>query len=92
MDAVSFAIGPNRCQPSSLFLIVAAVIHLLIHHAVRFFAAIPVAMTVSFFFLYLCIVCVVPMVGKGIVPAKAAKMAEKSVTLMTEKLINIKVR
>ena len=29
---------------------------------------------------------------KGIVPAKAAKMAAKSVTLMTEKLINIKVR
>lgn len=28
---------------------------------------------------------------QGIVPAKAAKMAHKSVTLMTEKLINIKV-
>lgn len=28
---------------------------------------------------------------QGIVPAKAAKMAAKSVTLMTEKLINIKV-
>lgn len=35
--------------------------------------------------------CLLLVYEQGIVPAKAAKMAHKSVTLMTEKLINIKV-
>lgn len=40
------------------------------------------------FFVFCAVRC---FVLQGIVPAKAAKMAHKSVTLMTEKLINIKV-